>query len=212
MLVVGASHSGGDIAFEVAGAHRTTLCGRDTGQIPVPLASRRMRAMWPVLKFLATRVLTMNTLLGRKVRHEIRSHGGPLLRVRKSDLAAAGVERVYARMVGVSDGKPLLDDGRVLDVSNVVWCTGFRPDYGWIDLPLEHDDGYPRQWRGAVEELPGLYFVGVLFLHSFSSMLILGAGRDALRVAKHIASRQPEPRAVTRTAAGSGVGEERATV
>ena len=212
-LVVGASHSGGDIAFEIAPRHRTTLCGRDTGQIPVPLASRRMRVLWPVLKFLATRVLTMSTPLGRKVRPEIRAHGGPLLRVRKSDLAAAGVERVDARVVGVSDGKPVLEDGRVLDVANVVWCTGFRPDHGWIDLPLEHDDGYPRQQRGAVAEHPGLYFVGLLFLHSFSSMLILGASRDASRVASDIASRRPQSSsAVAPTAARSGVGEERATV
>jgi putative flavoprotein involved in K+ transport len=212
-LVVGASHSGGDIAFELAAAHETTLCGRDTGQIPVPLASRRMRVLWPVLRFLATRVLTVRTPLGRKMRPEVRSHGGPLLRVRKSDLAAAGVERVYARVVGVRDGRPLLEDGRVLDVANVVWCTGFRPDYGWIDLPLEHDDGYPRQRHGAVGEQPGLYFLGLLFLHSFSSMLILGAGRDARRVARHIASRRPESRAVTRSAARSGgVGGERATV
>jgi putative flavoprotein involved in K+ transport len=90
-------------------------------------------------------------------------------------------------------GLPLLEDGRVLDVSNVIWCTGFRPDYSWIDLPLEYEDGvYPRQYRGAVTSLPGLYFVGMLFLHSFSSMLIVGAGRDAKRVAKQIAARSKE--------------------
>ena len=85
----------------------------------------------------------------------------------------------------------MLDDGRVLDVANVVWCTGFRPDYGWIDFPLELEDGYPKQYRGAVESHPGLYFVGMVFLHSFSSMLILGAGRDAKRVVEHIVSRRP---------------------
>jgi putative flavoprotein involved in K+ transport len=40
------------------------------------------------------------------------------------------------RTVGVKAGAPALEDGRVLDVSNVVWCTGFRPDFGWIDLPV----------------------------------------------------------------------------
>ena len=212
VLVVGASHSGGDIAFEVAGDHETVLCGRDTGQIPVPLASRRMRAIWPVLKLLATRVLTVNTPLGRKVRPEIRSHGGPLLRVRSGDLAAAGVERVEARTVGARDGKPVLEDGRVLDVANVVWCTGFRPDYAWIELDLEHDDGFPRQQRGAVAAHPGLYFLGLLFLHSFSSMLILGAGRDASRVAEHIVSRRPERQAAAGADEGTRtVGAERAT-
>jgi putative flavoprotein involved in K+ transport len=75
-------------------------------------------------------------------------------------------------------------------VKNVVWCTGFRPDFSWIQLPYEiGDDGYPVQYRGAVASAPGLYFVGLPFLHSFASMLVGGAGRDAERVAKHIASR-----------------------
>jgi len=189
VLVVGAAHSGGDIAFEVAAGHQTVLSGRSTGQLPFSVESRRARVVAPLLKFFATRVLTMDTPLGRKLRPEIRSHGGPLLRVRAADLAAAGVERVFARTVGVQAGRPLLEDGRVLEVANVIWCTGFRSDYSWIDLPLEYEGDYPRQFRGAVDSLPGLYFLGMLFLHSFSSMLVLGAGRDAKRVAKHIESR-----------------------
>jgi putative flavoprotein involved in K+ transport len=84
----------------------------------------------------------------------------------------------------------MLDDGRVLDVQNVIWCTGFRRDFSWIRIPFEVDeDGYPVQYRGVVASAPGLYFVGLLFLHSFASMLIAGTGRDAERVAKHIATR-----------------------
>lgn len=203
VLVVGAAHSGGDIAFEVAPGHRTVLCGRDTGQLPFSIESRRARAVLPLLKFLWTRVVTVDTPIGRKMRPKIRFHGGSLLRVRAADLAAAGVERVFTRVAGVKDGLPVMEDGRVLDVANVVWCTGFRPDYGWIDLPLEYEDGYPRQYRGAVESLPGLYFVGMLFLHSFSSMLILGAGKDGERVAKHIASNRVNGRRpAARAAAG----------
>jgi putative flavoprotein involved in K+ transport len=191
VLVVGASHSGGDIAFEVARAGYTTiLSGRDTGQIPVPLESRRMRVAWPVLRFLWTRVLTVDTPLGRKVKHEIRWGGGPLIRVKRADLEAAGVECVLDRTIGVENGMPVLAGGRVVDVANVVWCTGFRNDWGWIRFPVpREDDGYPDQRRGAVSSVPGLYFVGMPFLHSFSSMLVLGAGRDGKRVAKHIASR-----------------------
>ena len=193
VLVVGAAHSGGDIAFEVAGAgYPTVLSGRDTGQIPLPLDSRRMRMAWPVMRFLATRVLTVDTPIGRKMRPKIRAHGGPLLRVKRADLEAAGVERVLARTAGVEDGRPVLEDGRVLDVANVVWCTGFRNDFDWIEVPFALDeDGFPEQRRGAVPSAPGLYFTGLIFLHSFSSMLIVGAGRDAGRVAKHIASRRP---------------------
>jgi putative flavoprotein involved in K+ transport len=213
VLVVGAAHSGGDIALEVSTTHRTVLSGRDTGQIPLPLESRRMRLAWPVMKLFATRVLTVNTPIGRKMRSKFRAHGGPLIRVKRADLAAAGVERVFERTVGVQDGLPVLGDGRVLDVTNVIWCTGFRPDYSWIDLPLEYEDGYPRQHRGAVRSLPGLYFVGMLFLHSFSSMLIIGAGRDAKRVAKQIVARPTRSRVRARTNGGrvATVSEENAS-
>jgi putative flavoprotein involved in K+ transport len=89
----------------------------------------------------------------------------------------------------------VLADGRVADVANVIWCTGFRNDYGWIRFPLPMDaDGYPEQKRGAVPSSPGLYFVGLPFLHSFASMLIIGAGRDGRRVAKHILSRRSNVR------------------
>jgi putative flavoprotein involved in K+ transport len=193
VLVVGAAHSGGDIAFEVARAgQRTILAGRHTGEIPFDIDGPAARFVFPILKVLATRVLTMSTPIGRKMRPQVRSHGGPLLRVKEADLQAAGVEREQGRIVGVEDGRPVLDDGRVLDVANVVWCTGFRNDFSWIRVPFDLEpDGYPAQRRGVVPSAPGLYFVGMLFLHSFSSMLILGAGRDAKRVAKHIVSRRP---------------------
>jgi putative flavoprotein involved in K+ transport len=97
------------------------------------------------------------------------------------------VERVVERIARVQDGLPVLDDGRVLDVQNVIWCTGFRRDFSWIDVPFEMgEDGYPVQYRGVVASAPGLYFVGLLFLHSFTSMLIRGTGKDAERVAQHI--------------------------
>jgi putative flavoprotein involved in K+ transport len=189
-LVVGASHSGADIAYELSREHETTLCGPDRGELPVSVDSRRARMASPLLRLLATRVLTTSTPIGRKMKPEVRSHGGPLLRVRSGDLAAVGVERTTCRMSGVTDGLPVLDDGRVLDVANVIWCTGFQPDYSWIQLPLEYEGPYPVQNRGAVPSQPGLYFVGMLFLHSFASMLILGAARDARRVTQHLADRR----------------------
>jgi putative flavoprotein involved in K+ transport len=200
VLVVGAAHSGGDIAYEVARAgFPTVLAGPDTGQIPFDIEGRLAPFVWPVMKFAATRVLTVSTPMGRKAKTKIRSHGGPLLRVKRADLEAAGVERVHDKVVGVENGKPVLADGRVVDVANVVWCTGFRNDYGWLRFPVPtEDDGYPAQKRGAVPSSPGLYFVGMPFLHSFSSMLILGAGRDAKRVVKDIVSRRSTGRATER--------------
>ena len=199
VLVVGASHSGADIAYELAANHDTTLSGPDRGQIPVRVDTRRGRMGFRVLAFAGKHVFTMDTPMGRKMRPHIRNEGAPLLRYRRKDLRRVGVERTLARTAGVQDGRPVLDDGRVLDVRNVVWCTGFERDFSWIDVPFEVDeDGYPVQYRGVVESAPGLYFVGLLFLHSFTSMLIYGTGRDAGRVANHIASQAERSRAGAR--------------
>jgi putative flavoprotein involved in K+ transport len=189
VLVVGASHSGADIAHEAALRHEVVLSGRDTGQLPASIESRRGRMIFRGLFFAGTHILTVDTPMGRKMRPHVRNGGAPLLRYRRSDLRTAGVERVLERTVGVEDGLPVLGGGRVLDVRNVVWCTGFRPDFGWIRLSLETgEDGYPVQYRGA-STTHGLYFVGLPFLHSFASMFIGGAGRDAGRVAEQIAAR-----------------------
>jgi putative flavoprotein involved in K+ transport len=192
VLVVGASHSGGDIAYEAGTAgHPTLLSGRVHGQIPFDIESRPARVVVPVLFFLAKHVLTIRTPLGRKARPQARQHGGPLIRVKRADLARAGVELAAARTVGVRDGLPVLDDGRVIEAANVVWCTGFRQDFSWIDLPVVGDDGWPLETRGVVASSPGLYFVGLAFQYAFASMLVGGAGRDAEYVVKHLCSHRP---------------------
>lgn len=188
VLVVGASHSGSDIAYETAPTHHTLLSGRDTGQIPFELESKRMKKAFPVLWFVWNRIANVSTPMGRKMRPEVRKHGGLLLRVRNADLAAAGVERV-GKVAGTRDGMPMLGDGRVLDVANVVWATGFQPDFSWIRPPVVGDDGWPLERRGVVADAPGLYFVGLSFQRAFASMLIGGVGTDAEYVAKHIHAR-----------------------
>jgi hypothetical protein len=161
------------IAYEVSRAHPTWLSGRDTGQIPVRVGGVWDRLLTPPFWFFASRVLTVKTPIGRKARPKMMTVGAPLERVKSKDLAAAGIERV-PRTVGVRDGFPALEDGRVMNVSNVIWCTGFRPDFGWIDLPVFGEDGEPVQERGVVESAPGLYFLSRFFLYAFTSSLIGG--------------------------------------
>ena len=204
VLVVGASHSGGDIAYEAAMAgHPTVLSGRIHGEVPVDIDRRPAQLVFPVLYFLAKHVLTLRTPLGRKLRPEIRGHGGPLIRVKRADLTRAGVELAAARTAGVRDGQPVLEDGRVVEAANVVWCTGFRQDFSWIDLPVIGDDGWPLETRGVVASSPGLYFAGLAFQYAFASMLVGGAGRDAEYVVRHLCARPPadrSPERVLRTA------------
>src|SRR4051812_18829236 len=201
VLVVGASHSGTDIAYETAESRPTTLVGTDNGEIPVRLESSLIKVVFPVLMFLWKHLLTRRTPMGRKEMRHLRFHGGPMLRVKRSDLAGRGVVRNESHVVGVRDGLPLLDDDSVVDVANVIWATGFRQEFDWIDLPVMGDDGWPREFRGVVADAPGLFFCGLSFQYAFSSMLVGGAGRDAAYVARRIGARtlqqveQREPKA-----------------
>lgn len=194
VLVVGASHSGADIAVEAAREHRTILAGRDTGQIPIQTNGRLARFIVPVIWFAVNHVLTVDTPMGRKAKGQVRAHGFPLEHPSRSDIVAAGVERITERVTGARDGKPMLAGGRVLDVRNVVWCTGFQGDYSWIEELTYGDDGYPVQDHGVVTSAPGLYFVGLKFQRAGASSLVGGVGRDAKHIVDQIA-------AVARTAA-----------
>ncbi len=134
--------------------------------------------------------MTVRTPIGRRMRPKLLSHGAPLVRVKPKDVAAAGIEQV-PRVVGVRGGMPLLENGRVLEAANVIWCTGFRPDFSWIDLPVFGDEDEPIEpihRRGVVTNEPGLYFVGLFFLYAMSSGFLPGVGRDAAHIVKAIAS------------------------
>jgi putative flavoprotein involved in K+ transport len=198
VLVVGAGSSGAEIAVELSETHRVWLSGRDPGQEPTTPGSRPDRLVTPIMWFMAHRVIDVRNPLGRTVRDRFLHppRGIPRGRVRRSHLRAAGVEWV-ARTTGASGGRPRLEDGSVLDVAAVVWCTGYTVDFGWIDLPVFGDDGYPIHTRGVVESQPGLYFMGLPFQTTMSSALVGGVGRDAEHIVRTIDERHRSRRTLT---------------
>jgi putative flavoprotein involved in K+ transport len=191
VLVVGAGQSGADLALEIAQAgHETTMSGKVPAEIPIRIDSVPARFVMPVIWFMWHHVLTLKTPIGRKAQWKVRNTGAPLVRVKVADLETAGVRMFEARTDGVDDeGRPMLDDGQVMDVANVVWCTGFRQDFSLIHPNVIGADGWPTDSGGVMEDLAGLYFVGLLFQRGFYSMLIGGAGRDAKFIAGKIAAR-----------------------
>jgi len=191
VLVVGAGNSGAEIAIELARrGHTTWLSGRDTGHLPYSVDGIISRLITPfVLRVVFHRVISVATPIGRRARPKVLAHGGPLIRQHPKELLAAGVRRV-ARTTGVRDGQPVLADGTVLPVANVIWCTGFRSGMSWLDLPVLDAQGEPIHERGLVAGQPGLYFVGLHFLYALSSTMIHGVARDAERIARAIASRR----------------------
>ena len=185
VLVVGAGNTGAELALEAAAAgHRVLLSGRDVGQVPPVLRLANGRLFW----FLATRVFTVGTRIGRKIQAALRAgHSSPLVRIRSREIAAAGIQRV-GRVVAARNGIPLTEDGRALDVASVLWCAGFGLDFGWVHLPIFAPDGYPLHEQGRVASEPGLSFVGLSFQRSLSSSTLVGVGRDSKLIADGIAA------------------------
>ncbi|GHG53556.1 oxidoreductase [Sinomonas cellulolyticus] len=190
VLVVGAGTSGADLALEaVRSGHETWLSGRHPGEIP---GNEFVRG--PLFWLVSNYVLTLKNPIGRRVRPKIRSGSAPLVRTKRRDLDAAGIHRTQARTVGAVDGKPQLDDGTVLDVANVLWCTGYRGDYSFLPVGVQiGTDGFPAEHDGAADGVPGLYFVGLMFQRTFASHLVGGVGKDAKVVADMIHARSLAP-------------------
>jgi putative flavoprotein involved in K+ transport len=187
VLVVGAANSGADIALEASATHRTWLSGRHPGSEPTRPGSRVDRIFTPPFWFYISRVASVTNPIGRRLRPRMLTMTLPLGRVKPKDLEAAGVVRL-PRAAGVRDGRPIMDDGQVVDVANLVWATGYRPGFDWVHLDVFDPAGQPVHDRGITAE-PGLYFIGLFFLSSLASSLVGGVGRDAEYIARHIGGR-----------------------
>jgi putative flavoprotein involved in K+ transport len=93
----------------------------------------------------------------------------------------------------VATGAPIgMIDLDAASIGTVIWATGFRRDFGWIHLPVLDEHGEPIHRRG-VTRCPGLYFLGLPWLHTLKSSVLCGVGRDADHLAEHIASRADAP-------------------
>jgi putative flavoprotein involved in K+ transport len=187
VLVVGAGNSGAQIAMELAGYRKVWLAGRDTGHMPRRLLGRDVFDwVWPVMRW-----ATARTWLGRRMRRSIQGSGDALIGIPETELTASGVRRV-GRLDEERGGLPVCG-GTVIEPRTIIWCTGFRPDYGWINLPVVDDTGFPRHERGVATDVPGLFFVGLRFQHRLSSSLIGGVGADAEFVAATASQRRSSP-------------------
>ena len=204
-LVVGVGNSGGEIAMELAKTRQVWLSGKPTGQLPKP-KKFMINLLWWFLHN-ATRA---DTRFGQFFKSKMGHKGAPLEGLSEKDFAAAGIKRL-PRTVAARHGKPAFEDGRSVDVSTIVWATGFRNDFSWIDLPVFDEQGEPVHERGVVTSQPGLYFTGLHYLYSVSSGLIGGTKRDAGYIAEqidaHSPARQPIRMQPVMTRQSTNIGE-----
>lgn len=178
-LVVGAGNSGAEIAIELAATRPVWLAGRDVGALPVKLGGLPYRVL--------NKFLTSDTAWGRSMARKNSGKGTPLVRLTQEDITAAGVRRT-SKVDEVDDGMPVADGAR-LEPAAIVWATGYTRDFSWIKLPVLDDTGDPAHHRGVVFGEPGLYVIGLPFLHSFASSLIMGMDRDAGHIARVVLDR-----------------------
>jgi len=180
VLVVGAGNSGLQIALELSRTREVHLAvgSRQKAVAQRPLG--RDLFWW----------LTKSGLINRPVTSPVaawfRKRSGELvIGTSWADIDVAGID-VRPRLTSAAGVTARFGDDSVLDdIATVVWATGFRPDYSWLDVPNACDDSQVRHVRGR-SPVPGLWFVGLPWQHSRGSALLGFVGADAARVAGQV--------------------------
>lgn len=175
-LVVGGGNSGFQIAEELAQTRPVDLSvGSTYASLPQRLVGRDL--FWWLTGLGLMRV-TAGSRLGRRMQ----ARGEFLIGSSRRGLQRAGV-RFRPRLVEAAGRTVRFADGTSREVGVVVWATGFRPDYAWIDIPGVLRDGRVAHSRG-VTDIPGLYFVGLAWQHTRGSALLGFVAADAAHVVR----------------------------
>jgi putative flavoprotein involved in K+ transport len=159
------------------------LAGRSVGSLPRRFLGR------DVFDWLSQTMMrpSVDSRIGRRIRDDVLGSSDGLVGMTEADLVVPNLRRV-GRVVSVADGLPVLDGGESADVASIIWSTGYRPDFSWIEAPVFEADGFPRH-HGGVTEVPGLYFLGLRFQYRLNSSLIGGVGADADRIVSAVTAR-----------------------
>jgi len=191
-LVVGGGNSGFQIAEELAAAGRRVDLSIATKQPVLPQRLAGKDLFWWLTHLGLMRVST-ESRLGRRMSSRDFIIGSSRRRLQKKGV------RFRPRLTGAGGRTAQFADGGTLDAGVVIWATGYRPDYSWIDIPDVVQDGQVTHRRG-VTEVPGVYFLGLTWQHTRGSALLGFVNDDAAYLAGRIAAHQ---RATSAALAGS---------
>jgi putative flavoprotein involved in K+ transport len=181
VLVVGGGNTGFQIAKELSATHRVFL-SVGSRQLPLPQRLLGRDLFWWLTKTRLIRT-TVESRLGRRMKGRDTLIGSSPRRLRRY-----GVE-VKPRVVDASGRTVRFEDGSELEVDAVIWATGYRPDYSWIDLQIFDPDGRVRHRRGVMD-VPGCYFLGLTWQHTRGSALLGWVKEDAEFIAERIAAQK----------------------
>jgi putative flavoprotein involved in K+ transport len=186
VLVVGGGNTGYQIAKELAGTHTVKLA-IGSRQTPLPQRLLGRDLFWWLTK-LGLLEKTIDSRVGRRARHR-----DTLIGSSPRELRRRGIE-LKPRATGASGRTVRFADGSELQVDAVIWATGYRPDYSWIELPVTDAAGEARHRRG-VTDVPGLYLLGLSWQHTRGSALLGWVEDDAAFIAEQIDSLSADERA-----------------
>ena len=198
VLVVGGGNSAAQLALELQATHAVTIAS------PGPL--------WFLPEDIAGISMYWWTLLTGVLRapkdawvsRYVRRRGDSIVGTQLRRLISAGQVRLHPhRVTAGRDREVELEDGTVLPVSSVLWCTGFRPDTDWIDVPGALDgSGAPLHATGA-SPVRGLHWMGLPWQSRLNSSIIHGVGHDAKVTARRITQDAGASPSRPRSASGS---------
>ena len=178
VLVVGGGNSGFQIAEELAAAGRQVDLSIGTKQPVLPQRLAGKDLFWWLTRLRLMRVSTESRLGRRMSSREF------IIGSSRRQLRAKGIR--FRPGVAGADGRTVrFTGGTSLDVSTVVWATGYRSDYSWIDIPGVVHDGQVIHQRGATG-VSGLYFLGLTWQHTRGSALLGFVNDDAAHLAGRI--------------------------
>jgi putative flavoprotein involved in K+ transport len=194
-LVVGGGNTGFQIAKELSATHPVVIAV-GTRQTPLPQRIAGRDLFWWLTKTHALST-TVESRLGNRLQYRDTLIGSSPRELRRR----YGVE-VKRRAVAASGSTVTFEDGSAVEANAVVWATGYRPDYSWIDLAIFDGSGRPRHRRG-ITEVPGLYFLGLTWQWTRGSALIGWVRDDARFIAERIeTSQQAEDEAAAEASDG----------
>lgn len=173
VVVIGAGNSGVQIAAELSATGRDVYLsvGEPMKLLPYQLLSRSI--FWWLNKLGITRV-TVNSKIGRKI-----SKRAPIIGKEIKRLISRGEVKLRQRAQSIDGRTVTFADGTSCEVSNIIWSTGYRNDYSWLQAPgLLDQEGKVIHDRGKTP-VPGVYFLGLHWQYTLGSGMLLGVGEDA---------------------------------
>jgi putative flavoprotein involved in K+ transport len=186
-LVVGAGDSGVQILDEISNTNRKVYFSGNTNITSMPQEILG-KTLWWWFKRIGFLSVSKFSYIGKKL-----SKGGqPIIGTDVKSLLKKQNVICVGRTLDANNSELHFEEGRYSSIKNIVWATGFKPNFDWIDGITLNDDKYPKNYRG-VSDIEGLYFLGLPWLYTRGSATLGGVKKDAQFLSNYIEKLEDKP-------------------